>query len=163
MLLKTIISILAFLFFYIFIRPMLLDEIGSTNRIYQSILLGVSVLFIAGMYHIYKEYNLKIMTDDTGLTLIKDKMKTKYMWDEISEFGKIHTGYGLGSGFQYFLRTFGEDKKRIMLSINGLDQLDNLIETIYENAKDASFMIINNVTEVPFAKEWKIDRIKRDA
>ena len=97
----------------------------------------------------------KVITHDEVVTIQSLFSSRVIRWEDITEFGTYTVG------FQYRVRRFylkiknyGDEK--IEVCTHYLDNLKDLIDTIFLRAVDANFVIMQNVARIPFTKRLQL-------
>ena len=123
----------------------------------ESILLTtfISILIIAWfalLFSGFTEAYRKITIDNLGITCKSGFKKNHFEWPEISEFKKHEKGIGLWAGFRYYLSSDQAEKKNIKIADNNIENLEQLIDIVFEKAINAKFIKIENQARLPFFK-----------
>lgn len=74
-------------------------------------------------------------------------------WHEIIEFRKHEKGVGQWAGCRYYLSANKYGSKPIEIADNNIEGLDELIYAVFDMAKNASFVKIENISSIPFLKK----------
>ena len=97
----------------------------------------------------------KVITRDDSLIIQNLFSSRTIRWKDITEFGTYTVG------FQYRVRRFylksterGDEK--IEVCTHYLDNLKDLIDTIFLRAVNANFLIVENVAWIPFTKRLQL-------
>jgi hypothetical protein len=85
-------------------------------------------------------------------------------WEEILEFGTYKTGFGANPELNrvYYLKARKYGGRRIRVCGKTLQDLDQLIDIIFQNAVNAKFLREENVAIIPFTKKLRIDHWERN-
>jgi len=150
---------ISFLFVVMLKGVLVPEEYEAESILYLSVVAAlfavVTAFFVCAIWNM----NKKITTDYRGIVIDRPFRRIELKWDEIAEFGRTEKGYGTVGGWRYYLKS--QDRaKQIIFADSTLDNLDDLISTIFENAKKSRFIQISNEAEMPFAKDWHIERWK---
>jgi hypothetical protein len=138
------------------------EAIDTQNLISRLVAAIIGLFFAAccGWIFVMEVVNLtalrKVITHDEDLTIQNLFSSRTILWGDIAEFGTYT------AGFQYRVRRFylkstqfGDEQ--IEVCTHYLDNLRDLIDTIFLKAVNANFVIMENVATIPFTKRLETD------
>jgi hypothetical protein len=103
-----------------------------------------------------------VTTSGYGVT-IRSLFKTKSIpWGDIAEFGTYRRLAGRVFVRLFYLKTKKDDHK-IRLCSDSLENVNDLIDSVFQYARDAHFVRIENIGVIPFLKKVQIRPWDRNA
>lgn len=103
---------------------------------------------------------VKVVTGDRSLTIQNTFTKHHIRWEEITEFGT----YKRIAHYQYirvyYVKAYRYGDRKIRVCGDSLQNLNELIETVFQKARNARFVWIENHAVIPFTRHmvtlpWK--------
>lgn len=134
------------------------------NKLF-SVLLFVIIIFL------WQCSRSRIMIDEGFLSIKKCFSMSIFRWDEILEFGRFSSYSHMNGGaiWTYYIKTVNSKQRKIILAkVNPLsgnlsfDAVDQLCSAVFEKANRAKFIILKNVSPIPFLKRYKENPWHRD-
>ena len=98
----------------------------------------------------------------SGLTISTLFTTKSIPWEDIAEFGTYRRLAGRVFVRWFYLKT-KQDDREIRLCTEGLENLNDLIELVFQNARGARFVRIENASLIPFIKKIQINPWDRHA
>lgn len=131
-----------------------------------SVFNGFFLIFILiVIFYLWRMNQSHLIINDASLTIKKGFKTSVFRWDEISEFGKFcrYVRYPYGRAiWLYYIKTSSLKKKKIIIArVNPLsgdlsfDNVDQLCSAIFEKAHRARFVILRNISWIPFFKKYE--------
>ena len=91
------------------------------------------------------------------LLIVHNLFRTRQIaWSDIIEFGTDRRRSGRIFVRYFYVKLRGRPKKRIDICTDGLANLSELIDIVFQKATNAKFVIVNNVAWIPFTKEIEV-------
>jgi len=98
----------------------------------------------------------KVITHDENLTIRNLWYSKSIRWEDINEFGTYTAGFGHHRIRRYYLKGRDSPNEIIDLCTQHLENLKELIDTIFLMATNAEFVIAENVARIPFTKQIQL-------
>ena len=102
-----------------------------------------------------------VTTSSSGVTISSLLTTKSIRWEDIAEFGTYRR---LAGRFvrMFYLKT-KQDEHEIRLCSESLEKINDLIDLVFQKARDARFVRIENIGVIPFVKKIKISPWDRNA
>lgn len=106
----------------------------------------------------------KIILTDEGLTIGNPLKSNKFLWNEISEFGKYRQRFNrYNSDWVYYIKSSNYSDKKFILGSRGLININKMCLIIFEKASKARFVVLQMDSVIPFvgnreAVTWERDK-----
>jgi hypothetical protein len=143
-------------------KGFLADALGSQEFLYRLItaIIGLLFLFCTVWILIVNLMNLagvrKVITHDENLSVQNISSVRTIKWEEITEFGTYTVGFGHHRNRRYYLKAREYGDKRIDVCTQYLENVKDLIDTVFLRATNAKFVIVENVAWIPFTKQIQL-------
>lgn len=123
-----------------------------------------STFILIIIFYLMKLNQSCLVMDETSLSIKKCFNMSVFCWDEILEFGKFCRYSYLKGGVSwfYYIKTISSREQKIIvakinllsgdLSFNNIDQL---CSAIFEKAHRARFVILRNISWIPFFEKYE--------
>ena len=98
---------------------------------------------------------VKVSINDSSIIIKKPFRLIELNWSEIIECKKIERGYGVWAGWKYSLTFNRKGERQIVIADNNIENLHDLIDSIFRKAVNAKFIEIRNNSLIPFFKSYK--------
>jgi hypothetical protein len=98
----------------------------------------------------------KVITHDENLTIRNLWYSKSIRWEDTNEFGTYTAGFGHHRNRQYYLKGRDSPDEMIDLCTQHLENLKELIDTIFLMATNAKFVIAENVARISFTKQIQL-------
>ena len=93
-----------------------------------------------------------VTTSSSGITIINVFTTMSILWEDIAEFGTYRRLVGRVFVRWFYLKT-KQDDHEIRLCTESLENVNELIDLVFQKAKDARFVRIDNIGVIPFIKK----------
>jgi len=150
-------GILGILFFGLFG-----EALTGSNTIWKAISIFILVFLIYSCLSYWRGLETSIELTDNGLALRIPFRKYDLLWEDITEFGRIRQFANPYRGYvwTYYVKGKGSKNKKLFLGSVVLSNINELCLLLFEKAKNAKFITLENKSIIPFAKrytesEWK--------
>jgi hypothetical protein len=153
----VIIAIVFGLIFYGFFR----DAYSSQSNGYMAAIL----IIFGGLYYSlfigFKHNATKIIVNDDALIIdMPFKDQRIFRWHEIKEFGRYKKAAPYSYRWFFYFKTMKTETKKILLFSELIVEGQDLIDTIFSKAVNAKFVVIRNISLIPFIKKNIIENWK---
>lgn len=98
----------------------------------------------------------KIITRDESLIIRNLSSVRTIGWEDITEFGTYKAGFAYSRKRHFYLKAREYGDKRIDLCTRYLENIKELIDTIFLRATNAKFVIVENIAWIPFTKNVQL-------
>jgi hypothetical protein len=96
-----------------------------------------------------------VTTSSSGLKISTLFTTKSILWEDITEFGTYRRLAGRVFIRCFYLKT-KQDDREIRLCTDSLENVNDLIDVMFQTAKDARFVRIENIGAIPFIKKIQI-------
>ena len=98
----------------------------------------------------------KVIVDDENLIIQKFSSSRAIRWEDIKEFGTYTVGPRRQRVRGFYLKARGCGDQSIEVCTQQLDNLKDLIDTIFLRAINAEFFVVENLGRLPFTKQIQL-------
>jgi hypothetical protein len=148
----------SFIYGQLFITDDFLTQSLTYKFITTIILISIGIFLLGSFRDLYK----KITINGTGITINNLLKKHEIKWTEVTEFRKQHKGIGAWAGYRYIIRYESYEVKELEIADNNIENVQELINSIFKFATNAKFIKIRNDSFLPFIKNYNISNWKND-
>jgi len=149
---------LIFLIFFDFLLFKIALSLIESDKILFAVLVFIAfVLSLRATVNSFLTIERKLTLSNEGIQ-IKQLINTKnYRWNEIKEFGRFKQKtsmlgkiVGKEDYWNYFIKIIQSGDKSIHIEDEKFSNINEIISTIFQRAKNANFVSIINSSQIPF-------------
>lgn len=131
-----------------------MDAYLSKNIVYILVLL---IIFAGPFWFLFeglRNYMSKLIINDE-LLLLKKPLNNQIVipWNEINEFGRYKVSGPYTNRWSFYVKTMKTGDKKIQLFSEMIVNGEDLVATIFLKAVNAQFVVIRNISSIPFIKK----------
>ena len=141
--------------YFFCVKVLVTENLLSQDMIY----IAISLIIPASIFYIllgtFLDLNTKVTINNSSIIIKKSFKVVELKWSEIIECKKHEKGFGVWAGWRYSLNYNRNGEKQIVFADNNIENMQELIDSIFKLAVAAKFIEIRNDSLLPFFKNYK--------